>query len=112
METKAKKENILQYIVQVEAGDEKNEGEIKNKKKMFNKNDEKKIKIIGAVVCMVSVCNYETLTKDTKKNKNDNKELYHKCESSVYRQIFYLLEYVVREFLDRIWYDTRVHDTF
>lgn len=42
METKAKKENILQYIVQVEAGDEKNEGEIKNKKKMFNKNDEKK----------------------------------------------------------------------
>lgn len=70
---------------------------------MFNKNDEKKIKIIGAVVCMVSVCNYETHTKDTR-NKNDNKELYHKCESSVYRQIFYLLEYVVREFLDRIWY--------
>lgn len=42
METKAKKENILQYIVQVEAGDEKNEGEIKNKKKCLIKMTKKK----------------------------------------------------------------------
>lgn len=37
-----KEENILQYIVHVEDGDEKNRGGIKNKKKL-NKNDEKKI---------------------------------------------------------------------
>lgn len=95
-----KEENILQYIVHVEDGDEKNRGGIKNKKKMFNKNDEKKI--IG--VCFAwTLYRMYSRTKDTR-NKNDNiKELYHKCESSIRRLSSNILsnisfKYFVREF--------------
>lgn len=55
---------------------------------------------------MVSVCNNETHTKDTW-NKYDNKELYHKCESSVYRQIFYLFGICC----ERIFGPNLVYDT-